>query len=263
MVLVLLVFFTQKGICQKNNKIYFDQSFEEVDESDNYEYVGNLNGNKIKALDKDGNLAMEGQLDKKRRKHGNYIFYYKDGKKSSQGTYKDGQLDGYWKNWFTDGSMNNEGNYSRNEKIGIWNWYYRSGEKSCSENHSNKEKVITQCWDKNGEESIDIYSWNTRAYLDISDDSLKTFIINNIEYPEEAIKNEIEGIVKVSYIIEPSGEITNIEVVKSLSPEIDKEAIRIISLLPKYNPGRNYNRLVRTHFYFPITFKLTEEIRKR
>lgn len=86
--------------------------------------------------------------------------------------------------------------------------------------------------------------------------ALMEFIQNNIQYPEEAIKNNESGRVIVSFVIEKDGSTTNGKVVRSVSPSLDKEALRIIDFMPSWNPGKQKGVPVRVKYTLPIDFKL-------
>ena len=79
--------------------------------------------------------------------------------------------------------------------------------------------------------------------------ALITFLKENIKYPEQAIKDSIEGNVVVSFNVESDGTITNAQVVRSLHPLLDAEALRVVKLMPKWEPGS------LSQYYLPIYFK--------
>ena len=89
-------------------------------------------------------------------------------------------------------------------------------------------------------------------------DALFKFISKNLTYPKAAAKNEIQGRVIVQFIVEKDGTIGNIKIYKGISPELDKEAIRVFSLptMPKWKPGTSDGEPVRVRYSVPITFKL-------
>jgi len=68
-------------------------------------------------------------------------------------------------------------------------------------------------------------------------DSLKAVIIDNLQYPEVALDNGLQGTVIIKCIISDSGEVTEAEVVQGLSKECDAEALRVVSLLPRFLPA--------------------------
>lgn len=86
--------------------------------------------------------------------------------------------------------------------------------------------------------------------------ALMRFLANNIRYPEAAAQNDIQGRVVVNFIIEKDGSISNPKVLKSVDPDLDREAIRVVSKMPRWTPGKNNGVPVRSYFNFPVTFKL-------
>lgn len=86
--------------------------------------------------------------------------------------------------------------------------------------------------------------------------AMHSWLRENIEYPAEAVKNGIEGRVTVKFIVEKDGSISNPKVVKPVEPSLDKEAIRVISRMPKWNPGRQNGRAMRVKYFIPVTFRL-------
>ena len=82
------------------------------------------------------------------------------------------------------------------------------------------------------------------------------FIEKNLHYPKECAENGIQGRVIIDFVVERSGKLTNIRVVKSVNPALDKEALRIVKLMPKWIPGRQSYKEVRVKYIIPITFQL-------
>jgi len=84
----------------------------------------------------------------------------------------------------------------------------------------------------------------------------REYIAKNIRYPEEAAQNGIQGKVYVQFIVEPDGTLSNIKVIRGLAPSIDEEAIRVVKSSPKWQPGCQREKPVRTQFTVPIVFTL-------
>lgn len=82
------------------------------------------------------------------------------------------------------------------------------------------------------------------------------FLNKNMKYPKEAQMNGEQGRVILKFVVDRKGSITDIEVVRSVSPSIDKEAIRVIKKMPKWNPGIVNGKPVRVRFTVPIMFRL-------
>ena len=84
------------------------------------------------------------------------------------------------------------------------------------------------------------------------------FINKHIKYPKEARKNNIEGPVYVSFIIEKDGSITNINLIRDIGGGCGEEAMRVVKLMPKWNPGKQNGEFVRVQFMLPFKFKLSD-----
>ena len=78
----------------------------------------------------------------------------------------------------------------------------------------------------------------------------------NISYPEEAIKNGIQGRVIVQFIVEKDGSITDPKVAKGVDPLLDKEALRVVSTMPNWKPGKQRGEAVRVKYTLPVSFKM-------
>ena len=86
--------------------------------------------------------------------------------------------------------------------------------------------------------------------------ALLKWIQNNTVYPAVAIENKIQGTVRCQFVVEKDGSITNVQVVKGINLYLDREAIRVLNLLPKFKPGEQRNQTVRSTVNVPIFFKL-------
>ena len=87
--------------------------------------------------------------------------------------------------------------------------------------------------------------------------AMNEFIQNNVEYPQNAIEMGEQGIVYVQFIVDKTGSINNVEVVRGVSTSLDNEAKRVIRKMPKWNPGKQNGELVNVRFTIPISFKLS------
>ena len=85
---------------------------------------------------------------------------------------------------------------------------------------------------------------------------LKEFIEKNLRYPKELEESCVQGRVIVRFIVERNGKLSNVKVVKSVHPVLDKEALRIVKLMPRWIPGRQNGITVRVKCYIPIIFRL-------
>jgi len=82
------------------------------------------------------------------------------------------------------------------------------------------------------------------------------YIARNTNYPESARVNKIQGQVVVKFCITKKGKITGYEIVKSVSPALDAEALRVVKTLQRFEPARKDGEPVTSWYYLPITFTL-------
>jgi protein TonB len=80
------------------------------------------------------------------------------------------------------------------------------------------------------------------------------FIAEHMDYPDDAYDNNIHGKVVVSFVVEPDGTRTDYKVVKGVFPSLDKEALRILKIMPNWIPGKIDGTPVRVLYYVPVTF---------
>ncbi|WP_199119609.1 M56 family metallopeptidase [Pedobacter sp. ASV28] len=85
------------------------------------------------------------------------------------------------------------------------------------------------------------------------------FLGDNIKYPEEAAKQDIEGNVFVSFIVEKDGSLNEIKIDRGLGYGTDEEAVRILKLSPKWTPGTQNGKIVRVKYNLPIKFSLNKK----
>ena len=86
--------------------------------------------------------------------------------------------------------------------------------------------------------------------------AMMKFLAESIHYPVNAVKNKVEGRVIVQFVVEKTGEIGEVKVVRSVDEELDAEAVRVVKELPKFTPGRVNGKAVAVWYTLPITFKL-------
>ena len=82
------------------------------------------------------------------------------------------------------------------------------------------------------------------------------FLGKNIKYPVESQQAGVQGKVIVQFVVEKDGSISNPKVVRSIDPDLDGEAIRVISIMPKWKPGMQRGQSVRVKYTVPVTFRL-------
>lgn len=88
------------------------------------------------------------------------------------------------------------------------------------------------------------------------DAALMEYLRDAIKYPVVAQENGVQGRVIISFVVERDGSITDVKVVRSVDPSLDKEAMRVARSMPKWNPGKQNGSAVRVKYNLPVSFRL-------
>lgn len=129
---------------------------------------------------------------------------------------------------------------------------------SYSQNQSSNDLGV----DKNYEEVVAIKNQGGFSLVESwakypnGEKGITELITNNLKYPEKAIKKKIEGIVTIKYVVQVDGTVGEIEVINSVHPLLDKEAIRVIRLMEKWKPSIQRGKPVKTAYNQDFRFKL-------
>lgn len=117
--------------------------------------------------------------------------------------------------------------------------------------------VAVNSENQNQEEDIFVLCEESPVFKDGDITGLMKMINKNLTYPAYEKEAEITGKVLIRFVIEKDGSVSNIEVLKKVSPGIDKEAKRLVSLTSgMWIAGKVYNKPVRSYFNIPVNFSL-------
>lgn len=89
--------------------------------------------------------------------------------------------------------------------------------------------------------------------------ALMQYLNENIRYPEAAIKAGVQGRVTVQFIVDKDGSIDEVKTMRGVNPDLDAEAIRVIKMMPRWEPGTHKGKPVRVKYTVPVMFRLTPE----
>jgi len=85
---------------------------------------------------------------------------------------------------------------------------------------------------------------------------VRAWLGRNMQYPPVAAENGIQGRVVVGFVVERDGSISHVQVLRGVDPSLDKEAVRVVKSMPKWNPGMQNGSPVRVKYNVPVQFKL-------
>ena len=86
--------------------------------------------------------------------------------------------------------------------------------------------------------------------------ALMAFLSSNIKYPVVAQENGVQGRVIVGFVVEKDGSITDVKVMRSVDPSLDREAQRVVKAMPRWKPGKQNGSAVRVKYTVPVVFRL-------
>ena len=116
----------------------------------------------------------------------------------------------------------------------------------------------TNITDENIEEEAVLFAFVEEKPLFMGGDAnnFSKWVNANLEYPEIARENGVQGRVTIEFTVMTDGSVANIKVLRGVDNSLDKEAVRIVSQSPKWTPGRQRDKAVKVIYRFPVVFQL-------
>ena len=105
-------------------------------------------------------------------------------------------------------------------------------------------------------DEMPVFKWGDEEKSEIA---FRKYIAENLKYPEEALKKGINGKVFVQFIVNKSGKVVDVKVVRGVDPILDQEAVRVIVSSPDWIPGKNAGEAVDVSYTFPINFSMKKK----
>ena len=118
----------------------------------------------------------------------------------------------------------------------------------------NEEPEIVPTTNDNTIKNID--SVDEKPSFPGGESAMKSYLNSNVKYPDVAQENGVQGRVIVESIIEKDGSMSDVKVIRSVDPSLDREALRVVKAMPKWNPGKLNGTVVRVKSEVPVAFGL-------
>ena len=163
---------------------------------------------------------------------GNYLAYHDNGQPKIKAIYIKGKLNGEVTTWHANGQIKRKDVYEQ-------------------------DSLITgQCYTATGQDTA-WFPFKISFSYGKGMQEISSFVARNIRYPKSAKRNEIQGEVRIQFVIQKDGSLTNEKIRKSVDEEIDKEAMRVFRLIPdRWHPALIDGEPTRGYGILPIRFKL-------
>jgi len=152
-----------------------------------------------------------------------------------------------------------EGPVKNGKRDGAWKGYNKGLKLNFAETYKDGELINGTATDTVGKSTSYSKSRGTPPEFKGGVEAFGNYLGTHINYPTVARENDQQGVVVLSFVVEKDGKITGVKVRKSVSKEIDEEAVRVIENSPRWVPGMQFGRPVRVSYSVPVNFALTEQ----
>jgi TonB family protein len=156
--------------------------------------------------------------------------------------------------WYKTGQVHFELNYSNDKMDGINRTFWEDGTLKRDDLFEDGKFISGYVYNSKGKE-IEHFDFQVNPTYKKGELAMYGYLNDNVKYPNRDYRNNISGKVIVTFVVEKDGSITNVKVIQSVSEGIDAEAIRVVSGMRKWNPGKQDGELVRVRFALPIRFE--------
>lgn len=163
---------------------------------------------------------------------GAYERFYEDGRRYTVANYQNGLLEGELKTYWENGEIKRDDFFSK----GKW--------------------LHGKCFDSTGK-TVPHTVYEVMPEFPGGEKALLHYLSKSVHYPKQARKKGIEGEVVVQFVVEQDGRVDRIAVTRHVAPEIDAEAVRAVSDMPRWKPGRQDDRIIVVQYSLPIRFAMT------
>lgn len=146
-----------------------------------------------------------------------------------------------------------------NKYLANYVYVFKKGDNDIYSKKEQKEKESKSKEEQNESESNKIFNGDDvdqQPSFPGGTNALNTFILSNLKYPVFAQEKGIQGRVVIKFIVEKDGSISNVEVDRSVDPDLDNEAMRVVKAMPKWIPGQINGKAVKVECSHPFVFRL-------
>lgn len=133
--------------------------------------------------------------------------------------------------------------------------YFPDGRLKRLEQYSNDSLMVGKCYHPDGNERP-FFQFEQRPEFPGGADALMAYISRNLVYPKKARKRGVQGKVVVTFVVDKTGAVTNVEAIEKIGMGCDQEAVRVIQDMPRWTPGYVDEVPVKVRYTLPLTFRL-------
>jgi TonB family protein len=166
---------------------------------------------------------------------------------------------GYYKGYDNEFKyINEEGPIKSGKRDGLWKGDFKNTKTTFAETYENGSLITGTATFEDGKTTTYVKSRGVPPQFKGGLEAFSRYLGSNIQYPDDARANNVQGKVILTFIVEKDGKISNVTVSKSVSPSIDTEAVRVIKNSPAWVPGIQFGHPVRVWYNVPVSFALSD-----
>lgn len=161
---------------------------------------------------------------------------------------------GRHRSWYDNGQLKSDLNYHHDTLISI-ETFWPTGKQKRTERYENNEMTEGRCFASDGSDTS-FYNYEIMPVFPGGESAFYAYLQKEIRYPRKSRRREEEGKVVLQFIISKQGKVQNVRVVKSVSPLLDEEAVRVVKAMPSWSPALQDGEPVRLKYTLPVSFRL-------
>lgn len=183
--------------------------------------------------------------------------YSKSGKLEALKEFYDSHAIRLFREFYENGELHIDAAFDSLGRLnGVLKTFWRNGLPKRLDIYRDGDLVKGTCFNKEGKSITHFPFWQMPEFPG-GDTALRRFLREKIEYPAISRNEHIQGKVIVQFIVDTNGNITNININKSVSKELDAEAIKVVKEIPRWIPGKMDGEKMGMEYYLPFNFSLT------
>lgn len=187
---------------------------------------------------------------------GEFVWYDDNGVANHRCNYVKGKLDGVDTLYYPDGLKKMAGKNKEGEKQGEWLGYYQNGKISGKAKHERGKQVSAVFFHEDGSPNKSISSFMKQSEYPGGVPQFLRFLNKTLRYPDTAVNYEIQGTVIVSFKVSKEGKASEFRVIQSVDQSLDAEALRVLKMMPDWDPAIIGGILSDSYYSQPVVFHL-------
>ena len=157
--------------------------------------------------------------------------------------------------WYETGELYMQINYKDGKLNGKEITFWEDGKRKRESNYRDGRLLNGKCWDRDGKE-VKYFPHETEAEYPGGENARILFLNSNLIYPTQARNRREQGTVFITFVVNEEGNVINPEILRGVSTDLDHEALRVVSIMPRWKPATKDGQNVRSRYNMPLRFVL-------